>query len=181
MTCGTGLANLSRRLASGSPDAVATLHRAWFGRCVGLVVRSSGLDEAAAMDVAQDALLKAATSMPVFETDRAGEAWLRRVLVNRARDHLRSEIRRKRREADASSTSDRGSDGDPRSKRDDVEVLQARLRMLEEDAADLLRRRFVLGWTLHRIARELGIGTGAVDGRIRRALTTLKGASDVDG
>ncbi len=133
------------------------------------------------MDVAQDALLKAATSMPVFETDRAGEAWLRRVLVNRARDHLRSELRRKRRESHASSTRDHGPVVDASPEQDDVETLQERLRMLEEDAADLLRRRFVLGWTLQRIARELGIGTGAVDGRIRRALVVLKGASDVDG
>lgn len=177
MTCQTGIANLSRRLASGSPDAVATLHRVWFARCVGLVERMTGIDEAAAMDVSQDVLLKAATSMPIFENDRVGEAWLRRVLVNRARDHLRSELRRKRREA--AVVARRGTEG----RSDDameIGVLQDRLARLEEDAADLLRRRFVLGWTLQRIGRELGLGPGAVDGRIRRALLALKGGADVD-
>ena len=64
--------------------------------------------------------------------------------------------------------------------REELHDLEKRLHRLETGAADLLRRRFVLGWTLERIGRELGIGAGAVDGRIRRALSTLKGVGDVD-
>ena len=131
------------------------------------------------MDVAQECLLKAATAMPQFKSDQEGEAWLRRVLLNRSRDRLRSELRRRNREKAAMAFRDRSS-SESESLKEDLEDLEDRLLRLEAGAADLLRRRFVLGWTLERIGRELGIGAGAADGRIRRALSALKGATDVD-
>ena len=131
------------------------------------------------MDVTQDCLLKAATAMPVFKSDQEGEAWLRRVLINRSRDRLRSELRRRHQEKVAMTSRGPSSPASDL-QQEDLEDLEDRLHRLEAEAADLLRRRFVLGWTLKRIGRELGIGAGAVDGRIRRALSVLKGATDVD-
>lgn len=131
------------------------------------------------MDVAQECLLKAATAMPQFKSDQEGEAWLRRVLLNRSRDRLRSELRRRNQEK-AAMVSRGASSPESELLREELQDLEDRLHRLETGAADLLRRRFVLGWTLERIGRELGIGAGAVDGRIRRALSTLKGVGDVD-
>lgn len=159
---------LSRRIASGDPEAFAVFYEAWFDFCFQETKRMTGLDEAACLDVVQDAMLKGATRMPVVDSLGDLERWMRRVLVNGARDRLRSESRRAEREQREPPTTQ---------ERDDHALgeLRARLATLESDAADLLRRRFDLGWTLEMIGRELGLRPGAVDGRIRRALAKLRG------
>lgn len=172
------LASLSRRIASGDDDAFRDFYRAWFPRCVALVHRATGLDRDACMDVVQDVMVRMADRMPPFDTDEAGMLWLRRVLVNAARDRLRSELRRRRREQRSAQGRGPADQAPHHDATDEVDRLRRQLDRLEHDAADLLHRRFVLGWTLERIARELGIRTGAVDGRIRRILERLRAVPD---
>ena len=178
MKCANGLANLSARIASGDPEAIIDLHHQWAKRCLRLVQVATGLDEATSLDVVQETMLKAMKGMPAFSADAEGEQWLRRVLINAARNRLRSEIRNRRREhAVAESRSEMTEE--LTGTKETIQRLQHHLSRLEREAADLLRRRFVLGWTLERIGRELGLRPGAVDGRIRKALTQLKEDHDL--
>lgn len=180
MSTAESLAELSQRIASGDPEAFAVFYRCWFDRCAGLVRRATGLDHASSLDVVQDTMVRLARSMPTFDTDLDGERWLRRVLVNAARDRLRSELRRRTREA--RSMRERRSAAAVEAVDDSAEIasLARRLARLELEAADLLRKRFSLGWTLERIAREIGLKPGAVDGRLRRLLARLRRDVDED-
>ena len=113
-------------------------------------------------------MLKVSGSMPRCENQRQLSAWLDRVMINVARDRIRSEKRRKRREAN------RRSHQAEKTLQEDIDALDGRLASLEEEQRTLLQARFSLGWTLQRIADALGLGTGAVDGRIRRSLEQLR-------
>jgi RNA polymerase sigma factor (sigma-70 family) len=168
----------SRRIAAGDLDAFAAFYRAWFGRSVDLVHRATKLDRSDCMDVVQGVMVRAADRMPAFESEIDGERWLRRVLVNAARDRLRSELRRRGRERRSAETRGESVDAPSAASADEVDRLRRQLERLERDAADLLYRRFALGWTLEQIAHELGMRTGAVDGRIRRILGRLRAASE---
>ena len=159
---------LSRRIAAGDTAAFAVFYEHWFGRCVEDTRRRTGLDESACLDIVQDAMLRVATNMPVFESEAELERWMRRVLVNGARDRIRSESRRVRRE---SQLRPEPTEQD----RDAIRELSGRLAALDAESGELLKRRFDLGWTLERIGRELGLAPGAVDGRIRRVLSKLRG------
>ena len=161
--------NLSRRIASGDTEAFAAFYEAWFDRCVSETRRRTGLDEAACLDVVQDAMLRVATRMPVFETQEELERWMRRVLLNGARDRIRAEARRIRRESHVRVATAAESD------RDSLAEIDDRLRAIDKESAQLLRRRYDFGWTLEQIGRELGLRPGAVDGRIRRILKKLRG------
>ncbi len=85
--------------------------------------------------------MRLARTMPIFDTDLDGERWLRRVLVNAARDRLRSELRRRTREA--RSMRERRSGAATEAVDDSVEIasLARRLARLELEAAELLRKR----------------------------------------
>jgi RNA polymerase sigma factor (sigma-70 family) len=134
----------------------------------------TGFDEAGCLDVVQDAMLKAATSMPRLHKESQLAAWMNRVMLNAARDRVRSEDRRRRREdARAVHAPERASD-------EDIEELMRTLDRLDEEQKELLHARFSLGWTLQRIAESLGLGAGAVDGRIKRALAQLRDDFDRD-
>jgi len=162
------VADLTQRIASGDTEAFAAFYEAWFDGCLADVQRRTGLDELSCLDVVQDAVLRVATRMPVFDKVEDLRRWMRRVLVNGAWDHIRARVRRSAREQ---RHAPRGEQA-----RDDVDGLRDMLATLDHDAADLLRRRFDFGWTLEQIGRELGLKPGAVDGRIRRILTRLKGS-----
>ena len=159
---------LSRRIAAGDTAAFAVFYERWFDRCVGETRRRTGLDESACLDIVQDAMLRVATKMPVFQSEEELERWLRRVLINGARDRIRAETRRLRRESQLR----------PEPIERDLEAideLSKKMDSLDAESRELLQRRFDLGWTLERIGRELGLAPGAVDGRIRRVLARLRG------
>ena len=160
---------LSRRIAAGDTAAFAVFYASWFDRCVQETVRRTGLDESACLDIVHDAMLRVARNMPVFETEDELDRWMRRVLLNGARDRIRSEARRMRREAQA-RPQDHG-----REDQEAIAGLSRRLHALDAESRQLIQRRFDLGWTLERIGRELGLKPGAVDGRIRRILKALRG------
>ena len=159
---------LSRRIAAGDTAAFAVFYEHWFDRCVIEIRHRTGLEESACLDIVQDAMLRVATKMPVFESKDELDRWMRTVLINGARDRIRSETRRLRRES-------RLRPKQQEKDLDAIEELSRRLASLDAESGMLLRRRFDLGWTLERIGRELGLGPGAVDGRIRRILARLGG------
>ena len=160
--------SLTAAIASGSTEAFATFYDAWFDRCVRSVRSMTGFDEATSLDIVQDAMLKAATSMPRFNEERQLSAWMNRVMLNAARDRIRSSTRRQRREdAYEPHATERMSD-------DDLAELMHKMNRLDEEQKALLHARFSFGWTLQRIAESIGLGAGAVDGRIKRALNQLR-------
>ncbi len=168
----SSVGTLTKRIASGDTDAFARLYEPCFDECLDEVRRMTAMDVSTCLDIVQDAMLRAATAMPVFETHEDLHRWMRRVLLNGARDRMRSELRRARRESAPRPVSETTIDAD------ELQDLQSRIDALDTESASLIRWRFDFGWTLERIGRELGLKPGAVDGRIRRILTRMRGKRD---
>ncbi len=128
--------------------------------------RQTGFDEQRALDVVQDTFMKAIRAMPVITTDAQLDAWLRRVALRTALDHLRTERRRAKRDRAHATTET--SEHDAR-----AAVLRKELATMKRSTIELLQLRHQAGLTLDAIARRVGSTTGAVDGRLRRAATKL--------
>jgi RNA polymerase sigma-70 factor (ECF subfamily) len=137
--------------------------------------RLLGRDEHTCLDIVQDALLKTMRSIRPIESQGQLQQWTRLVVRTTALDWLRKKQRLRE------STID--SAGEPATISDDSSEAtdQARMVWIEEQLREtapeirqLLSLRYRLGWTLKEIAGHLGMKTGAVDGRIRRAVEELK-------
>jgi len=160
---------LTAAIASGSTEAFAAFYETWFDRCLESTMRMTGFDEATALDVVQDTMMTAATRLPRFDEERQLKAWLDRVLLNAARDRIRSESRRRDRERRPVQTR---LEAMPR---EELEELDRHLESLDEQQRSILHLRFSLGWSLQKIGNALGLGgPGSIDGRIRRALERLR-------
>ncbi len=166
MTLETNTHALTRGVAAGDPRAVAVLYESRFEMVLGVAMRA-GFDEQRALDVVQDSFLKAVRGMPVIGTDAALDAWMRRVALRTALDHLRAQRRRAAREA-----AHTGPGTDEHSEK--IVAVQHELSELGGSAVELLQLRYQAGLTLDAIARRVGSTTGAVDGRLRRAVAALR-------
>ena len=160
---------LTAAIASGSTEAFAAFYESWLDRCVESTMTMTRFDEATALDIVQDAMMTVATQMPRFDEERQLRAWLDRVLLNAARDRIRSETRRRTREQRPVHTELE------QMSREQLEELDRHLEALDEHQRSILHLRFSLGWSLKRIGNTLGLGgAGSIDGRIRRALAQLR-------
>jgi RNA polymerase sigma factor (sigma-70 family) len=107
--------------------------------------------------------------------------WLRAVVQSCAYDRLRSESRRRRREAVALQR-----DADTRLARDHGDLrqrlqwLEQQLRTCDDVSVRMLLMRHRFGWTLQQIGAALGIKPGAVDGRLRRLVGGLRRTAQED-
>jgi RNA polymerase sigma factor (sigma-70 family) len=121
------------------------------------------------MDVSQDCFLRLARSAAAI-TGSLG-AWLHRTSLNRAREVLRSESSRLRREAKAAARDDRAES-------DDANELVARvdegLSSLPEELRAVLTEHFLCGRSQSEIAASLGMSQSTVSRRIEKGLEQLR-------
>jgi RNA polymerase sigma factor (sigma-70 family) len=127
-------------------------------------------DPAGAEDVAQEVFTR-------LSEDASGitgpvDAWLRTATGNLAISHLRSRLRRRRREAEAVAPDhDQG---------DHLEDAELRLQVNESVAAltpaeqDLIIRVFWLGHTMEAIAREQRVSRVAISKRVHRSMERMR-------
>lgn len=163
-------ARLTSAMVAGQRQALAEL----FGiRCV-FVERESGRALGRRTDLvpdaAQEAWLRVARRPVPCAHALALDAWLRRVAVSAAIDLLRSDLARRAREHRVART------------RHEAEAFAADVMQLDSAQADLgalsglasedrslLELRARTGASLAHLATALGLGTAAVDSRLRRA------------
>ena len=167
--CPSDIRQLTTAIASGSTEAFAVFYESWFDQCLESTMRMTGFDEATALDIVQDMMMKVAIRLPRFNEERQLRAWLDRVLLNVARDRIRAESRRHKREQRPIRTALE------QMSREQLDELDRHLETLDDQQWTILRLRFVLGWSLQKIGSTLSLGgSGSVDGRIRRALEQLR-------
>jgi RNA polymerase sigma factor (sigma-70 family) len=134
-------------------------------------------------DVAQDAFVRAYRSLGSFRTGAAFEPWLRRIVVNQARNHHRSASRRTRREHhDAGKIEEPEALGSPQAVLDQHEnrrVIERALTSLPERDRVVIVLRFLLDYSEAETAAMLGWPRGTVKSRTSRALDRLR--SRIDG
>jgi len=122
-------------------------------------------DGHAAEDVTQEAMVAILGSLGRFDTHRAFEPWLHRVVANRALDWARASARREQLpRLVAPTASELGPDPG----------LMEALAGLPEDQRAVVVLRHVAGYGTNEIARLLGVRRGTVGSRLRRGLDQLR-------
>lgn len=163
---------LTEGVAGGDAEAFARFFDAWFDFMSTEAARVTGRDGALRLDVVQEAMLRVIRGMKPMDSPAHLRAWVRAAVRTAAFDLLRRERRRLRRERRAAEAPRPGPPDAALAAR--LHWLAREIEALDEPDAHLLRLRYRFGWTLRRIGLALGATTGAVDGKLRRLLETLR-------
>lgn len=176
--------DLVKRVQSGDKAAFDLLVRKYQHRVVKLVSRYVH-DNHEALDVAQEAFIKAYRAMPSFRGDSAFYTWLYRISINTAKNHLVSQIRQpvntetemENAQGDGVALSSRLTDGDSPERiviSDEVRdtVLQS-IERLPEDLRTAIILRELEGMTYEEIAEAMDCPVGTVRSRLFRARESI--------
>jgi RNA polymerase sigma-70 factor (ECF subfamily) len=129
-------------------------------------------DHEIAVDATQDAFIKAHTRWSLIRTYEAPDTWVRRVAINVSRDRMRSERRRRNREAthDASSQLSTADQFDADT---NVRALLDQLPQRQREVAWLF---YVDDRSVDDIARQLDVSSGTVKSYLAEARDRLRHA-----
>ncbi|KDE39568.1 MAG: RNA polymerase sigma factor RpoE [Nitrincola lacisaponensis] len=169
---------LVERVQAGDKRAFDLLVKKYQHKIIGLISRYI-YDHHEAMDVAQEAFIKAYRALPNFRGDSAFYTWLYRIAINTAKNHL---VARGRRppdtDVDAEDAQYFESDSDLRDienpenalYKDELErVINQVLDRLPEDLRVALTLREFEGLSYEEIAKVMDCPVGTVRSRIFRA------------
>lgn len=166
-------AELVRRAAAGEMRAFETLYRRHAGRVHGAVWRLSGMNEARAEELTQEAFVRAWQKLGSFRFESAFTTWLHRLAVNVALMDLRSRVPEDSVEDELLDTL-----GEPErpfcaAERADLERAVA---SLPPRARAVLVLYDIEGWKHEEIGRELGMAVGSSKAQLHRARGLLRRA-----
>ncbi len=169
---------LVKRVQAGDKQAFDLLVKQYQHKIIGLIGRYV-YDPHEAMDVAQEAFIKAYRALPGFRGDSAFYTWLYRIAINTAKNHL---VSRSRRPPDVDVDVDDAHYIDTDSElrdlespesalyRDELErVVKSTLDRLPEDLRVALTLREFEGMSYEDIANVMDCPVGTVRSRIFRA------------
>ncbi len=172
---------ITKAIASGDRDAFAHLYHKKFTLVLAVLRRAARLDDSACMDIAQETFLRVIRKMKTLDNELALDAWLATVARRAAYDHLRAESRRRSREvAAARSRPEPQAAGAVIETAERLAWLRGQLSGLDRTASDAVDLRVRLGMTLADAGRLLGLKPGAVDGRVRRAVNSIRTQAQED-
>ena len=163
----------TRDMKGGDQEAFATFYKVAFAPMFREATRALGRDEATALDVVQDAMLKAIRCIKPLESQSAVVAWSRLVAKSVSYDWLRKHARR-REVALGPAVFEAGEPANLLTDAARILWLEEELSQLPTETRALIGLRYRLGWSLKRIGNRFGLQTGAVDGRLRRTVQSLK-------
>lgn len=156
--------SLIERAASGDEDAAEQLARAWWPRAHATALGVLA-DQAAASDVAQEAVLAALGSLEDFDPERPAGPWLTRIATNKALDHIR-------REAVRPEPTDLQGTGTAAGPSELVELVEL-LAELPVETRAMVVLHHLGGFSSAEIAEVLDTRPGTVRSTISRALDQL--------
>jgi RNA polymerase sigma-70 factor (ECF subfamily) len=171
-----GIQQLTVAMAAGDAEAVGTFCGQYFDWMFIQARLATRRDEAFCLDVVQDAMLRVMRAIQPVDSEPRLRAWLRVVVRTTSLDLLRGERRRTAREAAVA----RPEVVSPPDCNEQTDLLTQQLTQLDPRLVQLLELRYEQRWTLRRIGQLLGVSTGAIDSRLRRALRGLSEAHDTD-
>lgn len=170
MKCST--TDLTTRIASGDPVALAVFYEQWFDHIYREAQRLTRRDEQECLDVVQDVMLRVVKSIKPMDSEARVAGWLRTVVRSCVYDRFRAEearLRRQRARAHRDAPARHESIDS-----DQLDWLRSEIDSLEEHLRRPLLLRIINGFTLAQIGGLLGLTPGAVDGRVNRAMNTLR-------
>ena len=155
--------------------AFAKYYEAFFDTMFLTVKRATGCDESTCLDIVQDAMVKAISKMKVLESRDQTTAWTKVVAKTTAYDFLRRQTRqRKLAESLLDSGEAEDVDGSETEAAARIGWIEEQLQQLPAELSSMIGMKYRMGWTLRQIGEKFGLKTGAVDGKIRRAIDDLK-------
>lgn len=174
---------LVRRVQEGDKKAFDVLILKYQQRIVH-VITGFVHDPVEALDVAQEAFIKAYRAIPNFRGDSAFYTWLYRIAINTAKNHLTARARRPpARDVDAFDATNYYDASElkefetPESSLISNELEQAihqAIQDLPEDTATAIRLREFEGMSYEEIAQVMDCPIGTVRSRIFRARETIE-------
>jgi RNA polymerase sigma factor (sigma-70 family) len=164
---------LTRAISNGDCSAMEVFYRRYFHILYSNARRATRRDEAFCLDVVHDAVLRILRSVREVESEAQLLAWLRLVVRATAYDLLKAQQRRAKREA-ATATKAAKNSLTALAEAEQLKILHAQIALLDPQLAHLIDLRYRQQWTLTRIAGSLGLTIGTIDGRLRKALKTLR-------
>lgn len=171
---------LTQGVALSDHACFDALHSQW-NPIVRLWIASTiprSMREAHASDIEQEVWLRVIRKLRPMDCPLRFERWLRAVTLNAARDRIRQEIRRtKRQRSHARSRQHAHSSSEAQHTlllaEQRAQAIQA-LRTIDAATAQLIDLRMRTDATLDRLSSIVGLTPGSIDGKIRRALRALK-------
>ncbi len=160
-------AGLVAALRAGRSEAFEALHAAYAPRIYNLALRIVD-DQEEAQDVAQEVLLKVFRGLPDNETDLNLPAWLYRVTVNTAFDHVRARKRRPVTVAEEAAPEIMAA-VDEYERAELARRVESSLRQLPKRQQLALVLRDVNGLSVGETASVLGLTKGSADVLLSRA------------
>jgi len=129
-----------------------------------------------AKDIVQDAFVSVHASLASYRGTGSVRSWMLRVVANHAKNHVRSQTRRRHRDDRHARLSTRPLEGaDVLAERGlEREALIAALHRLSRDDREVLGSRFVAGLSEVECAEVFGVALGTVKSRTSRALGRLR-------
>jgi RNA polymerase sigma-70 factor (ECF subfamily) len=179
-TAGTGDRDLMARLAAGDQDALAPLVERHYRRLYRIALACLREREDA-LDVVQEAFVKASGGAARWDGSAEAGPWLSRITVNLAIDRWRRNKRRGQTFAPMAEDDHAVILADPRATADRaVAVREARdrlavaLRALPERQRAVIVLRHYQDHSLEEIAQVLGMSLGTVKSSLHRALARMR-------
>lgn len=171
-------AQLVRRVQKGDKGAFDLLVLKYQHKIVNLVLRYVR-DPDQAMDIAQEAFLKAYRALPRFRGDSAFYTWLYRIAVNTAKNHLAAQ-RRRPMDVELDLQDSEQYDLHAKLKETDTpegvtlsdelnQTVQRAIEALPEDLRTAIVLREIEGMSYEEIAQTMDCPVGTVRSRIFRA------------
>lgn len=171
-----------QEVLSGDFNAFEDIVRAYEKNVYNIALRLSG-DREDALDISQEAFLKAYRSLRTFRGESKFSVWLYRIVSNTALDYLRA---RTRHAADSLTVEDDSGEQSELALADESrtperlleqkltrEALQRGLLSLSEDQRKILLLREIEGFSYDEIGKILSLESGTVKSRIFRARKKL--------
>ena len=181
---------LVERAKSGDTDAfseIVVCYEKFVYNTACRVLTASGRSVTDADDIAQDALIKAWRSLSSFRGDCSFSTWLFRVVVNTARDVIRSSSRRPvislTRQGDEEEepeiwdvpvTSGDEIPEEAAERRETIEAVRRAVESLPDDQRQAIVLRDIHELPYSEIAAILGVEVGTLKSRINRGRANLK-------
>ena len=170
------------RVQKGDKRAFDLLVIKYQQKVVNLVMRYVG-DYTEALDVTQEAFIKAYRALPKFRGDSAFYTWLYRIAVNTAKNHLASEGRRSTPGDVDAEVAERFEDGGKLREiatpenflcEDElITTVRQAIKDLPEDLRTAITLRELEGLSYEDIAEVMGCPIGTVRSRIFRARESI--------
>lgn len=133
-------------------------------------------------DIVQDAFVKVHRGLGTYRGSAPVRSWMLRVVANQAKNHVRTRVRRLRRDDRHAARELRVSEGadTPALDRLSIEQLADALGRLRADDRSVLGCRFVADLSEAETAVVLGVAPGTVKSRTSRALARLRAEMGVE-